>query len=136
MKKIWISTLVVALFVAISCKKENPDPTPNPTPTTDGTALRNMFSENLLNLTQTFTVNASSGGVVLGSKGTKITINPNTLRNSSGQLVSGNVTLELIEIYDRANMVLCNKPTMGKLANGDLSPLISAGEYYLKITQN
>jgi hypothetical protein len=33
-------------------------------------------------------------------------------------------------------MVLLNKPTMGRLPNGDLSTLLSGGEYYLKITKN
>lgn len=138
MKKLWISTLTIALVLATSCKKEDPNPSPNPSPspTPNGTALQNMFSENLDNLTQTYTINASTGGVVVGSSGTKITIYPNTLKNSSEQLVSGNVTVELIEIYDRGNMALCNKPTMGKTTIGDLALLISGGEYYLRITQN
>lgn len=136
MKKIWISSLVVVLALATSCKKEEVIPTPDPTTKEDGTALKNFYSQNLNDLKQSFTINATSGGTVTGLKGTKITIFPNSLLDGLGNIVSGNVNVELVEIYDRATMILANKPTMGKLANGDVSPLVSGGEYFLKITQN
>lgn len=136
MKKIWISSALIVLALATSCKKEEVIPTPDPTTKEDGTALKNFYSQNLNELKQTFTVDASTGATLTGTKGTKITIFPNSLLNGSGQIVSGNVTVELIEIYDRATMILGNKPTMGRLANGDIAPLVSGGEYFLQITQN
>ncbi len=126
-----ITTLACTTLLMVSCKKDNPQD-----PTTDKYGLNTFFSTNCENNTQHFSVDANAGGVIVGIKGTRVYINPNSLLNVNNQLVSGNVDIALIEIYDRATMVLLNKPTMGKLANGDLSTLLSGGEYYLKITQN
>lgn len=120
-------------LVFTSCKKSDPVPD---TATPNATQLHSFFNNNVTNETQHFTINASTGGYIVGEKGTRIQIGPNSLYNASNQLVSGNVDVELVEVYDRASMVLLNKPTMGQLPDGDLSTLISGGEYYLKITQN
>jgi hypothetical protein len=135
MKNISIASTCLVLFFATSCHKKEVIPSPVPDEKENGVALKNFYSQNLNELKQTFTVNASIGGVVTGSKGTKITIYPNSLTSLSGQLISGNVTVELVEIYDRASMIMTNKPTMGRLGNGDIAPLVSAGEYFLQITQ-
>ncbi len=131
MKKIWISSALIVFALATSCKKEEVIPTPDPTTKEDGTALKNFYSQNLNELKQTFTVDASIGATLICTKGTKITIFPNSLLNGSGQTVSGNVTVELIEIYDRATMILGNKPTMGRLPNGDIA--VSAEGKYMKV---
>lgn len=137
MKKIWISSTLILLVLVTSCKKEEVIPAPVTNETKeDGTALKNFYSQNLNELKQIFSVDVASGATLTGVKGTKITIFPNSLLNENGQTVTGTVTVELIEIYDRATMVLANKPTMGRLPNGDVSPLVSGGEYFLKITQN
>jgi hypothetical protein len=125
-----ISSIACATVLFTSCKKDNPTVTGN------GTQLTNFFNTNVSSSKQIFTINASMGGDVFGAKGTHVRVLPNSLFDANNQLVTGNVQLELVEIYDRADMVLLNKPTMGKMSNGDLSTLISGGEYYLKITQN
>lgn len=121
-----------ATIVLASCKKD--ETTPEPTP--NGTQLNSFFNTNCVNAKQNFTVDASVGGTITGSKGTRVTIYPNSLFDQNNQLVNGTVSIELIEIYDKAGMIFMNKPTMGKLPNGDKSTLISGGEYYLKITQD
>lgn len=128
-KSITVFTCLVLTLVA--CKKDDDQPQVG-----NGTQLTNFFSANVSNSKQTFTLNASTGGTVFGSKGTKIYLAPNSLFTAGGSPITGNVQLELVEIYDRAAMVMMNKPTMGELPNGDRSTLISGGEYYLKITQN
>ena len=128
-KSITVFTCLVLTLVA--CKKDDDQPQVG-----NGTQLTNFFSANVSNGKQTFTLNASTGGTVFGSKGTKIYLAPNSLFTAGGSPITGNVQLELVEIYDRAAMVMMNKPTMGELPNGDRSTLISGGEYYLKIAQN
>lgn len=134
-KTILSGAVLAAVLIFAACKKDDPVVTPTPT-TPDGTALTSFFTTNTSNAKQTFTVNATTGGTVTGSKGTAVTILANSLTNASGGPVSGNVTVELIEIFDRASMVMMNKPTVGILPNGSHSTLISGGEYYLRIHQN
>lgn len=102
----------------------------------NGEKLKSFFSDNVTSNTQHFTINANTGGTFVGEKGTRVTISPNSLFDASGQIVTGTVNIELIEIYDRASMLMMNKPTMGQLPDGKKSVLISGGEYYLKISQN
>jgi hypothetical protein len=132
MKKIIVSVALVVIGLTTACKKEV-IPTP---PTNSSTDLKDFHSSKVNQLKQNFTVNATLGATIIGSRGTKVTILPNGLKWSNGQTVSGNVNIELVEIFDRGTMVLANKPTMGILPNGDLAPLVSGGEYYLRITQN
>lgn len=135
MKSILIIIALASAGMAVtSCKKKtNNDPA---TPVGGTSQLHTFMANNLESNTQHFSVNASTGAVITGAHGTVVIIDGGTLLNGSNQIVTGNVDVELVEIYDRASMVLLNKPTMGRLANGDLSALISGGEYYLRITQN
>lgn len=141
MKKQLINlALLGMIFLMGSCKKEDTEPT-TPSPNTnvgtpDGVALANLFSSNVESLKQTFTVNAGIGGTIIGNKGTKFVIPPNSLVDAANNIVSGDVKVEIIEIFDKATMVLTNKPTMGIQADNSLAPLVSGGEFYLEITQN
>jgi len=132
MKKSILLLALPTFLVIYSCNK--PEVVPPPTP--DGAALDNFFESNLSSKIQTFTVDASTGGYVNGAAGTTIQIYPNTLLDASNNLVTGNVTVELIEIFDRATMMMTNKPTVGVMSGGDHSVLISGGEYFLSIKQN
>ncbi|MES2587549.1 MAG: hypothetical protein V4622_01135 [Bacteroidota bacterium] len=85
---------------------------------------------------QYFTINAQEGGVITTANGTVYNIKPNSLTNEKGVLISGNVEVEIIEIKNKSEMILNHKATMGLLANGKMSPLVSGGENYLKISQN
>src|SRR5690606_24751639 len=63
------------------------------------------------------------------------TINGSCL-TKNGDAVTGAVDLEFVEIFDKATMLMTNKPTMGLLPNGDKALLISGGEFYVNATQN
>lgn len=129
-KSLLIATAV--LLLTYSCNK--PEVIPPPTP--DGSALTNLFTSNRNGAVQTYTVNATTGDVITGTHGTTVEIYPNTLLDASNNLVSGNVTVELIEIFDRASMLFNNKPTIGIQPGGEPTLLLSGGEYYLNIKQN
>ena len=121
-------------LLATACKKDKNPETTGSTP--NGAQLTSFFGDNLNNNTQHFTVNATTGGWITGTHGTQVYIYSGYLQDGSGNPIIGNVDIELVEVYDRATMVLLNKPTMGILPNGDMGTLVSKGEYYLKITQN
>lgn len=135
-RQIKLGAIAGMVFLIASCKKENIESTPVVDSTPNATALQNFFNQNTNALKQNFTLNNTSGGVIIGDKGTRFNFNPNTLVDMAGNPVTGNVSIELIEIYDRSTMILTNKPTMGRMPNGQLAPLISGGEFYLNATQN
>ena len=130
-KRSFLFALIAFPFAFLSCKKDKTNSLKG-----DAVQLNNFFSTQIENNTQHFVVDATLGGILVGTKGTKIEISSNCLYNQNNQLVTGNVDVALVEIYDRASMVMMNKPTMGRLADGKMSTLISGGEYFLKITQN
>ncbi len=97
-------------------------------------ALRNNAIDNL---TQSFTFTAGTGPVVLTSdKGVQITINSNCLTQNGNPVSSGQIDLNYIEVFDRGNMLVTDKTTMGRLPNGDMALIISGGEFYINATKN
>jgi hypothetical protein len=122
-----ISLLV---FVTSCNPKEDIQPT-----LPDGAALNQRFDDNKANAVQEFTIDASVGGVITGTQGTKVTFPPNSF-GLNGTPVTGNVTVKLIEIYDKASMLLKDKSTLGMHANGDKEALKSAGEFFINAEQD
>lgn len=87
-------------------------------------------------ITQEFTITAEDGATTLTSEnGVKITINGNCL-TKDGSPVTGDVDIEYVEIFNKGNMLVTNKPTMGIMPDGKRSLLISGGEFFIKATQN
>jgi len=103
-------------------------------PQPDGEALAARFEENRANAMQEFTLDASVGGTITGTQGTQVTFQPNSF-GLNGTPVTGNVTVQLIEIYDKASMLLKDKSTLGRRDNGDKEALKSAGEFYIDAVQ-
>lgn len=139
--KRFIFTLLVSSLVMASCKKEEPqDPTqPEPTPTGETPSaqeLKDYFSNNENDAIQYFTADSESPISITGNKGTQFNIQANSFETQSGGAVTGSIDFELIEIFDKADMIRLNKPTMGRKFNGDLEPLISGGEFKLTASQN
>ena len=129
-KNILIAILGISLLLG-SCKKKEEPAGPKP----DGMALSERFNDNRHAAVQEFTVDLSTTAVITGSQGTRVTFQPNSL-GFNGTPVSGNITVELIEVYDKAGMLLQNMPTNGQMANGDVEMLQSAGEFYINAKQN
>jgi len=122
---------IVAIFA--SCVPDGGDFEPlKPQP--DGIALNNRFLDNRINGLEEFTLDAATGGLITGSQGTNVTFQPNSF-GLNGTPVTGNVTIQLIEIYDKASMVLKNRTTLGEKANGDKEALKSAGQFFIDAKQ-
>ena len=129
------SMLFVGFFCMsiISCDDKNEAPA-GPKPDKD--ALIEFFDESITKSTQHFTVSSSTGGNITGSQGTIVKFSTNPFLTLNGNIVTGNVDVELIEIYDRSSMLFANRPTNGKKENGDISTLISGGEFFVNATQD
>jgi hypothetical protein len=130
--KIFKSALALSLIATfVSCDKNDGDILE---PQPDGEALTELFQNNRADALQEFTLDAATGGIITGSQGTQVTFEPNSF-GINGSPVSGNVTIQLIEIYDKASMVLKNRSTLGEKANGDKEALKSAGQFFINATQ-
>ncbi|AWG20556.1 hypothetical protein FFWV33_02915 [Flavobacterium faecale] len=123
--------ILLALITFFSCNPSEPIST---IATTESFAKAHDLA--LKGQTQKFIVTAGVGPINLTTpNGIAITINGNKLLKN-GQLVTGPILIEYIELFDKGRMLVTNKPTMGLLPNGDQKMLISGGEFFVKASQN
>jgi hypothetical protein len=125
-------TSAIALSI-LSCDKEDDVKLPSKP---DGEALQNNFEANIEKRIQSFTLKASDGGTITGSQGTKIMFYPNAFVTQDNQMATGNVSIELVEIFKRADMLFTGMATNGRNANGERATLVSGGEFFVNATQD
>jgi FlaG/FlaF family flagellin (archaellin) len=128
-----ISLLFLVLISFVSCDNSDGDDIVLSPPT--AAAFKGITEKGIKKNTQNFTLTAGTGMVTLTSaKGVKLNINGNCL-TKNGNPVTGTVDIEYIELFDKGNMLITNKPTMGVTADGKKNLLISGGEFFIKATQ-
>ena len=97
--------------------------------------LSALHKKALENKTQSFAIDASTWEAITGDEGTTLYIQPGTFVTKSGSAVNGTVEIELVELYNKSDMLFTNKTTFG--INGSLrTPLISGGQFYITAKQN
>lgn len=116
--------------LASSCKNDGTEIGLAPASSANFKALREKA---LKDLVQQQTFKAEEGITFTSEKGAKLTIPSDCIHDENGNSVDGDVTLSFVEIYDRGNMVATNKPVMGKDEEGNLLPLVTGGEYNIKV---
>lgn len=119
-----------------SCKKDESGTIPPPEPIPGSIELQTYFDQNISDELQAFTIDASSTQGFTSTNGTQITFYGNSFKHSDGSLATGNVTIELLEIFDKSGMIRMNAPTLGNAPWGINTPLISGGEFRIKAFQN
>lgn len=125
-----IGLLFLAAISFVSCENDNEH-----IPAT-AAAFADVRQAALDKITQEFTFNAEDGAQTFTSEnGVKITINGSCL-TKDGNPVTGEVKIEYVELFDKGNMLVTNKPTMGIMADGNRNLLISGGEFFIKATQD
>lgn len=134
-----LGVMFISSLILASCKKEdqtlNPNIDNNNQTQASAADLSNSFRTREQNATQTFTIDATTNQTINGSKGGAFTFYANSFQTMSGQAVTGNIDIQLVEVYDKSDMILMNKPTMGRMAGGQLAPLTSGGEFKLTASQ-
>ncbi len=126
-----IGLLFLAAISFVSCDSNDNEETP-----ATAAEFANVRQAALDKITQEFTITAEDGATTLTSEnGVKITINGNCL-TKDGNPVTGDVKIEYVELFDKGNMLVTNKPTMGIMSDGKRNLLISGGEFFIKATQN
>ena len=129
-----IGLLFIATLAAVSCSNENSaDQTPTYVPTAQAfAALQNTA---LSGVTQNYSLIAENGITTFNSpKGVSIKINGASLRKN-GNPVTGTVDVKYIEVFDAGKMLTTDKTTMGLQANGQMSLIISGGEFFVEAKQ-
>ncbi len=121
--------LLVIIFISHSCKKDTLIDI-SPGPGSGYASVKDFFVQHG-NPMQTFSINPQITNIITGSQGTSFTVLPNTLLDSVNQPPSGNVTVQLIEIYTVKDMILSNKPTT---SFGQI--LHSGGEIFIRFVAN
>jgi hypothetical protein len=126
-----IGLLALATILFASCtNNENTTPIPP-----SAAAFKGIKEQGLKKNTQSFTATAGTGVITLTSaKGVVITLNGNAL-TKNGNPVTGAIDITFIEIFDKGNMLITNKPTMGVMPDGKKGLLKSGGEFFIKATQ-
>lgn len=137
------SLLVLAMsviFILSSCSVDD-DGTPideeqpilyNP-PTAE--EFKTMQDDVFNSLVQTAQFDAENGIYFTSDRGAILQISPNCL-SLNGDLVTGAVDLEFVEIYERGDMLTADKTTTGKKPDNSLEQLISGGQFHIKAYQN
>jgi hypothetical protein len=126
-----IGILALATIIFSSCtNNENTTPTP---PT--AAAFKGINENGLKKNTQNFTATAGTGVITLTSaKGVTIKFDGNAL-TKNGSPITGVIDITFIELFDKGNMLISNKPTMGVMPDGKKSLLKSGGEFFIKASQ-
>ncbi|UIR54672.1 hypothetical protein LZQ00_10330 [Sphingobacterium sp. SRCM116780] len=133
-KNLWTSggIFLVSMSLLLSCSKEKTD-LKIQAPTKHGfVALHSDFLDSK-NQTQNFP--AESGVDFTSKGGAVVQLDPNCLYDQNQTLVTGQVTLNFIELYDRGNILMADKPLMGVNNQTQTLPLVTGGQYYLEIKQ-
>jgi hypothetical protein len=129
MKQFNLKSAAYALLISASftaCKKEKETPKAI---TYDIKEAKKFFETNAPQY-ENFIVDASAGGLITTTKGTKINFPASAFKKANGQIVSGNVTVSVKDIFDASDMLLGNRPT-----NSGGGMLISYGEMTVKANQ-
>ncbi len=101
-----------------------------------GLELQNSIQDSRESDIQRFSIDGVIAGIVVGVQGTQLSFPPNAFEFLDGTAVTGNVDIELVEVYDKADMLKKKLPTNGKQPNGDVVTIISGGEFFVNATQN
>lgn len=83
----------------------------------------------------TFTVDGNTNIELTSEKGVHLSIYTGCL-TKNGAPVTGEIKVEYVELFDRSQMLVTNKPTMGIMPNGDRGAMVSGGEFYINATQD
>lgn len=125
MSKKMIAALAVALTGILACNKNY-----NNAPTTTYSSIKEAFNEQAPKA-KVVTINAATGGSFRGNSGTRYVFPANAFRNSAGDVVTGDVQVEVKEFVDKSDMMFS-----GVLPVTTTQPLISGGETSVNATQN
>jgi len=127
--KLITSLLAIAMSFLVSCSKDENNLKVRAT----FTEFKALKAASIESKTQNFQLDVNQTEVFTTESGVQFVINGNCLSNN-GAPITGTVDIKIIELFKSGDMVTTNKPTMGKMENGDKALLISGGELFVNAT--
>ncbi len=138
-KKTSFFLTLLFIFTSLSCDSETccDDPIEEITFTPPSSESFNILRQQALEQNiQNETFIAEEGIDFTSSNGAQLQIFPGCLTTLDGELILDEVDLEFIEFYSRDEMLGPNKPTMGRMTDGNKAMLLTGGAFYTNITRN
>lgn len=132
--KVTLGTCALVLSLFTSCEKTSNDTVDITVPPT-AAEFGAIRATALANRTQNFQFNAETMGSFISTNGVEYRMNGFCL-TKNGDSVTGMVDIEVVEIFERGDMLSTNSTTMGRMANGDKALLISGGQFYVNASQD
>ncbi len=132
----FINYLILTILISVlftNCKKDDEKPAPK---LPDGEALQEKIEENLAAATQKFTVDGLNGGTIIGAQGIRVVFHTRAFLDDQDVEVTGDIDVELIEIFNKADMLMNNIAPIGRNADGKIATLISGGEFFINATKD
>ncbi len=129
--------VAIAMIASAACSKKQNEIIPSPAPPASSgnadnySSMEDFFLKNEVAM-QHYAVDGVTGGSFITPQGTEVIIPANAFITQSGGSVTGNVQVEFKDIYKKSDMLLSDKGTL--LNNG--SPLLSAGEFFIRVKSN
>lgn len=131
----FLAILALSSLTIIACDEDviADDPTLEP----NGLALEQKIDMHRNEAKQHFDVdlNSTTGTTITSENGTLITFYYGSVKDADDNLVSGTINISLLEIFEKSDMVLMNKTTMGLLPDGNHQALKSGGQFLLEASQ-
>lgn len=131
------TTYGLTIFLAIlsACSNPKTEDTKDKVVIEERIAIPHTKSEKLFNKirseSQKFQIDASSDNIITGKNGTQVFVPKNSFINADGELVTGKVDIEVIEVLSVADIIKTNLQTV---SNG--RPLQSEGMLYIDAKSN
>lgn len=127
---ILLTLLAIPLLLLSSCRKKD-NYSAYVQPAADRSKLNTLFAA-LRPAPQSFPVIAGTAQTIFGDKGTRISFYTNSFRDSMGNIITGNVTVALVEMYTPGDMIASRATTT--TSDGQL--LRSGGQVQVRATYN
>ncbi len=133
--------LVLSGYLATSCSEDHDCEegiieTPNAIAPIDGTDYTASLMDCRLPKVQTFTIQGFAGGQITGDLGGAITIPGQSLFNSDGTIIDGEVEVRLLEMFTPGEVVACQLSTNTRNPAGNIEPTLSEGLLFFDIRFN
>ncbi len=138
-KYLFISSWIFLLFACSSTEAECDEGLlqhPNPEQILNGNEYRQSLQDCRLPKVQTFTFLAFQGVEIIGNQGTILHVNPLSFTDQNGNIIDGEITLSLLEMYNPGDMIACQLSTNGINMSDNTEPLISEGVFYIEFSYN
>jgi len=127
--------LTIILAILSACSGPKKDGNNDKVVIEERISIPNTKAEKLINVlrpeSQKFQINADSDNIITGKNGTQVFVPKNSFINAGGELVTGKVDIEIIEVLSVADFIKTNLQTV---SNG--RPFQSEGMLYVDAKSN